>query len=238
VKTIWHDLEVGGYTADLSLWEDLSEEEAGPILDLGCGSGRVAIHLARHGRRVQGLDADPDLVAVFNERALASELPAAAVVGDAREFSLGERYGLVIAPMQLIQLLSSREERLACLRCVGDHLARGGTFAAAIVEGAPASPPEAEPPLPDARELDGWVYSSLPLETRVNGETIVVRRLRQTVSPAGELREETDEANLRVLAAETLEAEAGEVALRPTGRHQVPATDAHIGSTVVLLEAP
>ena len=72
----------------------------------------------------------------------------------------------------------------------------------------------------------------------VDAGAIVVRRLRQTVSPDGELSDEVDEIRLQVLSAETLEREAVEAGLAPVGRREIPATDAHVGSTVVLLEAP
>jgi len=238
VRVIWHDLECGSYTADLALWEELSDEVSGPILDLGCGSGRVGLHLARYGHAVHGLDLDSDLVAAFNERALAAGLKAKATTGDAREFDLGEEFELAIAPMQLIQLLSGSAERVACLRCAGRHLRPGRTLAVAIVDQVQASPSGSLPLLPDARELDGWVYSSLPLEVVLDRGAIVVRRLRQKVSPAGDLSEEVDEVRLRSLTVDMLEAEAIEAGVRPRGRHEVTATDDHIGSTVVLLEAP
>jgi hypothetical protein len=158
-----------------------------------------------------------------------------AEVGDARGFELASAFSLVLAPMQLMQLFRDAEERESCLRCVGAHLAPGGVAAFAIVEGMP-DPVDAAPPLPDAREVDGWVYSSLPVDVRVDEEAIQVRRLRQTVSPGGELSEEVDEVVLRALDASTLEAEAESVGLRPAGRRSVPPTDAHVGSTVVLLE--
>jgi SAM-dependent methyltransferase len=237
MRVIWHDLECGSYTADLELWEELTDAAEGPILDLGCGSGRVGLHLARYGHSVRGLDTDQDLVAAFNERAKAAELSGIATVGDAREFDLGEEFGMAIAPMQLIQLLGGEAERLACLRCVGRHLRSGRALAVAIVDPAPASA-GAGLPLPDARELDGWIYSSLPLDVTIDGEQIVVRRLRQKVSPAGDLTEDIDEVRLQVLAADTLEAEAEDAGMRPIGRREIAATDAHVGSTVVLLERP
>jgi SAM-dependent methyltransferase len=237
MRVVWHDLECGSYTADLELWEELTDAADGPILDLGCGSGRVGLHLARYGHPVHGLDTDQDLVEAFNERARAAELPGFATVGDAREFDLGEEFGMAIAPMQLVQLLGGADQRLACLRCASRHLWPGRTLAAAIVDATPASA-GAGLPLPDARELDGWIYSSLPLDVTIEAEQIVVRRLRQKVSPAGELTEDVDEVRLQVLSADTLEAEAEEAGMRPVGRREIAATDAHVGSTVVLLEAP
>ena len=233
---IWHDLECGGYAGDLELWRELAEEYDGPILDLGCGTGRVALDLARRGHTTRGLDLDPGFVAAFNERA--GDLDAEAAVGDAREFDLGERFGLVLAPMQLLQVLDGGAARIACLECARRHLAPGAMVAAAIVDGMPEElVEEAAPPLPDAREHEGWVYSSLPLDAGLDAGTIVVRRLRQTVSPRGELSDALEEVALRLLDAETVEAEAREAGLRPVARREIPATDTHIGSIVVLMEA-
>jgi SAM-dependent methyltransferase len=237
ISVIWHDLECGSYQGDLELWRELTGLADGPILDLGCGTGRVALDLARRGRVVRGLDLDPELVAAFNDRASASGLSAEATAGDARDFALGQEFGMVLAPMQTIQLLGGAAERIACLSKVRSHLRPGGAAAIAIVDGFPAELTEAAPPpLPDARELDGWLYSSLPLDAGLETGTIIVRRLRQTVSPGGELGEELDEIPLRLLSAETVEGEAREAGLAPAGRREIPPTDAHIGSTVVLLE--
>jgi SAM-dependent methyltransferase len=232
-SVIWHEVECGGYSADLPLWEELATEVGGGILDLGCGSGRVAVHLARRGHAVDGLDIEPELVAAFAQRT--QGLPATATVRDARNFGLEVEFALILAPMQLLQLFASAAERLACLRCVAAHLAAGGLAAFAIVESMP-EPIETASPLPDTREVDGWVYSSLPVDARVDSGGIQVRRLRQTVSPQGELTEKLYEIGLRALGAATLESEAREAGLRPAGRRAIPPTEAHVGSTVVLLE--
>ncbi|MGC1851803.1 MAG: class I SAM-dependent methyltransferase [Solirubrobacterales bacterium] len=231
-SVVWHDAECGSYTADLPLWEELAKGADGAILDLGCGTGRVAIHLARRGHGVTGLDVDPLLVATFIERA--RELPARAVVGDARDFSLGAEFGLVMAPMQLLQLFSDPQERRCCLDCVAVHLVGGGLAAFAIVESMPAAV-DGPPLLPDTREVEGWVYSSLPVDALVDDGMIRVRRLRQTVSPTGELEEELHEVGLRELEAAVLESEARQAGLRPAGRRAIPPTAEHVGSTVVLL---
>lgn len=237
---VWHDVECGAYEADLPLWEELADEAEGTVLDLGCGTGRVSLHLAKRKHEVHGLDREAGLVAVFNERA--DGLPADAAVDDARTFQIEREFGLAIAPMQLIQLLGTRQERMACLSRIARHLRSGGRAALSIAENVLGGTNRrsdgsiAEPhALPDAREIDGWVYSSLPLETVVEPDRIVVSRLRQIVSPAGELSDEEDSVSLSVLPAETMMQEARAAGLRPLGLREIPATEAHVGSTVVLL---
>jgi SAM-dependent methyltransferase len=218
-------VECGAYSADLHLWEELAGKVEGPILDLGCGTGRVTSHLVRRGYEVTGLDLDERLIAELDN----------AEISDARDFQLDRRFALVLAPMQLIQLFDDEKERVRCLECVAGHLTAGGLAAFAIVESMP-EPVDTASPLPDTREVDGWIYSSLPLDATVAGGAIRIRRLRQTVSPAGDLDEELDEIALRTLDAATVEEEARRAGLRPAGCRSVPPTDAHVGSTVVLLE--
>jgi SAM-dependent methyltransferase len=237
-SVIWHDVECGAYDGDLAIWRELAGGADGTVLDLGCGTGRVALDVARSGARVRGLDLDPERVAAYNVRAEEAGVPASATVGDGSDFELGERYSTVLAPMQFIQVLGGAGERLSCLASARRHLDRGGRVAVAIVDGIPAElVEEAGPHLPDTRELDGWVYSSLPLDAGIDGGAIVVRRLRQTVSPTGELSDELDEVPLRLLSAETVEAEAREAGLEPVARREIPPTDSHIGSVVVVMEA-
>jgi SAM-dependent methyltransferase len=233
VAAIWHDVECGSYAADLDLWEQLADRAGGPVLELGCGTGRVALHLARRGHEVVGLDIDSDLLAVLARRA--AGLPIETLAADACDFPLPTTIGLGLAPMQFLQLLDDSGERVACLGRVAESLRPGGLFAAAIVERMPEAD-GSPPPLPDVRDVDGWVYSSLAVEAAVAPGEIVVRRLRQTVSPAGELSEEPNLVRIATFTAEQLEAEGAEAGLVPIERHEIPPTDIHVGSTVVVLE--
>ncbi|HEX5376099.1 MAG TPA: class I SAM-dependent methyltransferase, partial [Solirubrobacterales bacterium] len=160
-RVIWNEVECGDYSADLPLWEQLALERGEPVLELGCGAGRVVVHLARAtGRLVIGLDNDDEAVAAVWDRA-SGGLEADAEIGDARSFELAARFPLVIAPMQLIQLLPGRADRVCCFACVFEHLEQGGQAAFTVVEEVPSLPEgEAEPPIPDVRQVDGWVYSS------------------------------------------------------------------------------
>jgi SAM-dependent methyltransferase len=233
---IWHDVECGAYEADLPLWSEMAAAAQGPVLELGAGTGRVAMHLARRGCKVTAIDSSEELTSELSRRAGKAAVELRAETADACEFELDERFGLVIAPMQLIQLLDGPQARRRCLSAAAAHLRTGGRIAIAIVEDPPVGVPES-PPLPDVREGDGWVYSSLPLGVWVEDDTLVVERLRQAVAPGGGLTETRSADRLRIIDVDRLEAEAREVGLHPQARLAVEPTESHIGSTVVVLEA-
>ena len=232
---IWHDVECGGYTADLALWRELAARAGGPVLELGAGTGRVALDLAAHGHEVTALDSDATLLAELGQRAKRRGLQVATVYADARRLGRFGRFGLVIAPMQLLQVLGGPSARAELLAGAAALLRSGGLFAAAIAELDDAIAPEdADPPVPDVGERDGWVFSSLPLDVRPDPAGVAVERLRQRVSPTGELTEERHTQLLDALSAEALEREAAAAGLHPEARHEIPATADHVGSTVIV----
>jgi SAM-dependent methyltransferase len=235
VSVIWHDLECGGYTADLSLWRSLAAEYGGPVLEIGAGSGRVTLDLARTGLEVTALDRDPDLLAELRRRA--GELAVVTVCGDARDFSLGQRFPLCLTPMQTIQLLGGAAGRAGFWRCARAHLSPGGLLALAIADeldtfdvatGALA-------PLPDVCERDGVVYSSRPTAVRADGDGFVLEREREVVAADGTLSHERDRIRLDEVDSGQLEAEAQAAGLNPAGRTEIAATEDHVGSQVVML---
>jgi SAM-dependent methyltransferase len=249
---IWHDIECASYGEDLALWRSLAASHGDPVLDIGAGTGRVALDLAAAGYRVTALDRDPELVGAMATRVAdlglgknsetvgeTSQAPVTTVVADARDFDLGERFPLVIVPMQTIQLLDGAEGRSAFLRCAHRHLTPGGVLAAAIAEvlelyevadgfGAP---------LPDVREHDGVVYSSQPIAVRAEQGGFVLERVRETVAPKGERTVEQDLIRLDGLTARGLEREGRAAGFTPAGRTTVRATTDYSGSEVVILRA-
>jgi SAM-dependent methyltransferase len=230
-SAVWHDVEHGGYDVDLPLWRELAEAADGAVLELGAGTGRVAIDLAAKGHEVVALDSDPELLAALAERAPT----VTRVTADARDFELDATFSLVLAPMQLVQIVGGRAGRAAMLDRVRAHLTADGLFAAALARPLDAIPEgDASPPLPDMLERDGWVFSSQPVAVEERNGRVVVTRRRQAVSPAGELEEEEVEIALDVVGIDEFEGELRELGFRDLERRQVPESSDHIGSTVVV----
>ncbi len=232
----WQDTECGGYSTDLEAWESLAASSNGPILELGCGTGRVCLHLGRRGHELWTVDADAELVAATASRAKAEELPVYPLQGDIRELRIDRSFDLVIAPMHVIQMVGGPGVRATVLRGVAEHLDAGGRFAAAIVDGIPEDLETGSPPVPDVREIEGWMYSSLPVDFATENGRLDLRRVRQTVSPDGDLSESEHIDSIWLLGAAELEAEAEIAGMRPTERILVPPADGYVGSTVVVAE--
>ncbi len=241
---IWHDLECGRYRQDLELWAQLADDSGDPVLDVGAGTGRVTLDLARRGHRVVALDLDAELLGALHARAGALDAPAASSVAtvqaDAREFDLGdERFALCIVPMQTIQLLDGQAGRRAFLDRARIHLVPGGMLAVAI---APAFEEfvwreGTAVPLPDIVELDETVYASQPTAVRVAGDQVILERHREVIDAAGGRCVSEDRIALDLLSAASLIADGVAVGLHAADTHTIAETDEHVGSLVVTFRA-
>ena len=99
-----------------------------PTLEPACGTGRIAVPLAREGISIVGLDVSAAMLARAKEKSAGLET-AQWLEGDMRDFELPERFGLAIIPVGTFQLLLTTDDQLACLRCIHRHLAPGGRLA-------------------------------------------------------------------------------------------------------------
>jgi SAM-dependent methyltransferase len=237
-KVIWHDVECGAYAADLGAWETLASACSGPILEIGCGTGRVSLHLARLGHEVWAVDVDGELLEAIEARAREEGLPVHAVQADAGRLDLGREFDLAIAAMQVIQMIGDQDARSPVLGRAAAHLRPSGRLAAAILDGVPQDLQGAPAPLPDVLEIDGRVYSSLPVDVDAIDGRLELRRLRQEVTADGELSESRHHESLWVLDAGVLESEGEAVGMTAAARLQVPAMDGYVGSVIVVLERP
>lgn len=235
--SIWQLVESCGYMADLGTWSELTAGSES-VLDLGCGIGRVARHLAADGRSVLGVDRDPAMIADLNR--LATEPRVAGITGDVTEIGdmdLGrDRFDTIIAPQQLLHILGGAGQRERLLGGVKRRLAPGGIAAFAISEWIPRENHELETVeiMPDVRELDDWVFASRPVAVEDDGEALTVVRFRQIVAPDGSLEETHDSITLDRMDREGFAVELAAAGLRPERTIEIPETDRHIASVVVV----
>ena len=233
----WHDAENGAFAADLELWLRLAAERPGGFADLGAGTGRVAIPVAAAGHEVLAVDTDEILLGALASRAAERGLAIGTACADVRSLSLGRRFPLIVAPMQLLHILDGPDGRIAALRSIAAHLEPGGRFSAVVLEEPlplGAGTPE---PVPDVREIDGWVHSSLPIEVRIASDGIEMVRLRQLVAPDGTLTEHRHSIELDRFTHAALDAEAYDAGLWVVGAERLPSTIEYEDSIVVHMEA-
>ena len=116
--------------ADVGFFVEAAVESGGPVLEVGCGTGRVLIPTARAGIEITGLDLSPHMLAVCREHLKAEpqgvQSRVRLVEGDMRQFELSQSFSLVTLPFRPFQHLTMVEEQLACLGCLRRHLGEGG----------------------------------------------------------------------------------------------------------------
>ena len=226
---IWHDLECGGYSADLPCWHALAERSAGPVLDIGAGTGRVALPLARAGHAVVALERDATLAAELSRRA--GTLPVEVRCADACEFTLALPVALAIVPMQTIHLL---EHRAAFFGCARRALEPHGMLAIALL-GDGVEPFELELELePDAVQLGAVRYESAPTALR-RGDGVVALERRRSRICEGASQSSVDLTRLWECDRATLVAEAREFGFAALEHQRIAPTDEHAGSEIVCL---
>ncbi len=131
-----YDYEYRRRRADVTFYRELATKRLGGpgrILELGAGSGRVTMPLARDGHDVVALDQSPAMIAGLRAR-IAKLPPAVAkrvtvLPGELCTFEAPGKFSLVIAAFNVLEHLYTRGELDACLRRVAAHLAPGGAFA-------------------------------------------------------------------------------------------------------------
>jgi len=117
---------------DLAFWEETARQQGDPILELGCGTGRLLLPLMKVGHRIFGLDRDPDMLA-YLRRTLPVELQPQVRIfqADMAAFSLVEPFRLIYLPCNTLSTLAQPVLR-GMLACVRRHLDPKGVFVASL----------------------------------------------------------------------------------------------------------
>lgn len=237
LDAVWHDLECGQYSEDLALWRMLAASTGGPVLEVGAGTGRVALELAAQGVEVVALDVAEPLLAAL--RCRAGDLPVETVVADAREFRLDRRFSLIVVPMQTLQLFGGRAGRAAFFRSALAHLIPGGLLAMALADAMDCFDDEHDmPPPPDAREILGARYSSQLRQVVDDHGRAAIHRRREVIRADGP--GETMDVVLHIdrVSPDEVATEARQVGFIIEPHLYIPETEQYLGSVVVVSRAP
>ena len=115
---------------DVQFFVDCAKGCSGPVLEIGCGTGRVLVPTAQAGVEITGLDRSPYMLAVcqarLDDQADFTRSRARVVEADMRRFEIDEQFGLVTLPFRSFQHLITVEDQMTCLRCIHRHLMDDG----------------------------------------------------------------------------------------------------------------
>ncbi len=144
----WYDLDQGGFEDDVGFYLSLAQRSGSPILELGCGTGRLVLALARAGHMVTGIDNAPAMLQLAR-RKLRAAGPAVArraclLPGDMRSLDLEGRFALAILAVNTLLHLERPADQRQALRCACDHLVPGGLLALDLFHPHPAALAPAE----------------------------------------------------------------------------------------------
>lgn len=208
---------------DIGFYVQAAREYGGPVLELGCGTGRVLIPTARAGIDVSGLDASERMLATCRAR-LESEPPevrrrTGLYHADIRDFDLGCRFHLITLPFRPFQYLLTVEEQLACLAALRRHLEPSGWLVFdlfnpsvyTLARPVNATDTDEEPPFthPDGRTV---IRRNRILERTLSDQTFAGELVYHVTHPGGQTEHLVHQYRFRYLfrfEAEHLLARAG-----------------------------
>jgi SAM-dependent methyltransferase len=149
---------------DVAFFVQAAQVSGGPVLEVGCGTGRVLIPTARAGIDIYGIDLSPHMLDMCQRRLAQEPVEVQSRVqldlADMRDFDLGQTFKLITIPFRPFQHLIEVEDQIACLRCIQRHLADDGRF---IFDVFNPSPPHL------AREVTGEEQGDEPEFTMPDG---------------------------------------------------------------------
>jgi SAM-dependent methyltransferase len=126
----YFDADYADYDEDIPALAAFAQRTGGPLLELGCGTGRALIPLARRGYRVTGVDLSPEMLRVAGAKARAARVArrVTLIQGDYADAPLAGPYAFAFVLMNTFMHLTTQDDQLRALRHWREHLAPGGTL--------------------------------------------------------------------------------------------------------------
>jgi SAM-dependent methyltransferase len=125
----FYDLLLGNYPIGLDFYVGLAKAAGGPVLDVGCGTGRILLPCLQAGVDIEGLDLFPGMLQRLREKAATLGLKPTLHQADMAVFRVPRRFALIIIPFNAFVHNLTTETQLACLRTCCEHLLPGGMLA-------------------------------------------------------------------------------------------------------------
>ena len=135
----WENAQTVG-RRDVAFWRRLAAAQDGPVLELGCGTGRITVPVARTGASVVGIDRSGEMLTRGQQRLRRARLESATLVrGDIRMLPFRARtaFSLVMAPYGILQSLTREADLKATLASVHRVMRKGGLFGIDLVPDLP-----------------------------------------------------------------------------------------------------
>ncbi|MBL8046027.1 MAG: class I SAM-dependent methyltransferase [Anaerolineales bacterium] len=203
----YYDLENAEFTEDLEFWIELAEEHGGPVLELGCGTGRVLLQIARRGLAITGVDNSPEMLARLEEKLRATSAlgkggwPAAPTLinADIQSFSHNTQYAIALLPFNTFMHLLTLEAQVAALTNIRKHLAAGAPLVLDVVNPVQAYAAEEQGLTLERSFADGertvQQFSQMRLERAA--QLAHITWLYDSVGPGGDVQRLTVPLTLR-----------------------------------------
>lgn len=172
---------------DVSFYVERAEQTDGPVLEVGCGTGRVYLELLEAGVDADGFDGSGEMLSVLRNRAADRDLEPTVWEADMRSFEVNREYGLIIVPFRTFLHLQSIDDQLDALRAFHSALAPDGEVVIACFVPAFDVICERYGQWEETTiEKDGTEYQVRDRTEIVDEIEQIVRGTREFVSPEGE----------------------------------------------------
>ncbi len=130
VDAAFYDYYSTGLEGDVEFYVEEAQKAGSPVLEIGCGTGRILIPVAESGLTIVGLDYAPAMLSIARKKisrlSTGTQQRIELVEGDMRNFSLGQRFKLIMIPYRAFLHLLTPEEQRQALGCIREHLTDDG----------------------------------------------------------------------------------------------------------------
>ena len=123
-----YDLVYSWYDLDRAFYVAKAQEAGGPVLEVGCGTGRILIPTLEAGVDIDGIDLREEMIEAARRKAEAIGKSPALLAADMRDFTMPRKYALVIMPFRVFQHALTTADQLQTLKVIRDHLEAGGAL--------------------------------------------------------------------------------------------------------------